>query len=64
LALRARIVLAWEGTQNKEVATRLQIDLATVGKWRRRLSRNASTVCATNPARVRRASSRTRGSQR
>ena len=37
LALRARIVLACaEGAQNKEVAVRLQVDKATVGKWRRR----------------------------
>lgn len=37
LALRARIVLACaEGAQNKDVAERLQIDKATVGKWRRR----------------------------
>jgi transposase len=37
LALRARIVLGCaEGHQNKEVAARLQVDKATVGKWRRR----------------------------
>jgi transposase-like protein len=37
LALRARIVLACaEGGQNKEVAARLGLDRATVGKWRRR----------------------------
>jgi len=37
LALRARIVLACaEGGQNKDVATGLGLDRATVGKWRRR----------------------------
>jgi transposase len=37
LALRARIVLGCaEGAQNKDVAARLQIDRATVGKWRGR----------------------------
>ena len=37
LALRARIVLACaEGAQNKDVADRLQVSKATVGKWRRR----------------------------
>jgi transposase len=37
LALRARIVLACaDGAQNNEVAVRLQIAKATVGKWRRR----------------------------
>jgi transposase len=37
LALRARIVLGCaEGAPNKDVATRLQVDRATVGKWRRR----------------------------
>jgi transposase len=37
LALRARIVLACaEGEQNKDVAGRLGVDSATVGKWRRR----------------------------
>jgi transposase len=39
LALRARIVLGCaEGAQNKDVATRLQVDRATVGKWRRRFA--------------------------
>lgn len=37
LALRARIVLACaEGSQNKEVAAKLCVVEATVGKWRRR----------------------------
>jgi transposase len=37
LALRARIVLACaEGDRNKDVAARLGLDRATVGKWRRR----------------------------
>src|SRR5471032_1795856 len=39
LALRARIVLACaEGAQNKDVAARLSLDSATVGKWRRRFA--------------------------
>lgn len=39
LALRARIVLACaEGGQNTEVAARLGLDRATVGKWRRRFA--------------------------
>jgi transposase-like protein len=37
LALRARIVLACaEGGQNKDIAVQLNLDRATVGKWRRR----------------------------
>src|SRR5258706_1477820 len=37
IAMRARIVLACaEGSQNKEVAAKLGLDEATVGKWRRR----------------------------
>ena len=37
LATRARIVLACaEGLDNKDVAARLGINTATVGKWRRR----------------------------
>jgi len=37
LATRARIVLACaEGLDNKDVAARLDINIATVGKWRRR----------------------------
>jgi transposase len=39
LAMRARIVLACaEGSQNKDVATKLGVDQVTVGKWRRRFS--------------------------
>ena len=39
LALRARIVLACaEGAQNKDVAAKLSLDSATVGKWRRRFA--------------------------
>src|SRR6266849_7158238 len=41
LALRARIVLACaEGAQNKDVAARLSLDSATVGKWRRRFAQH------------------------
>src|SRR3990170_4779136 len=37
LALRARIILGCaEGAQNTDVAVRLGVDRATVGKWRRR----------------------------
>jgi len=37
LALRARIVLACaEGGENKDIAAKLGLDRATVGKWRRR----------------------------
>jgi transposase len=37
LALRSRIVLACaEGLDNKDVAARLQINVVTVGKWRKR----------------------------
>lgn len=37
VAFRARIVLACaEGGENKDVATQLDVDRATVGKWRRR----------------------------
>jgi transposase len=37
LALRARIVLGCaQGAENKEVASRLQVDRMIVGKWRRR----------------------------
>src|SRR4051812_40771720 len=39
LAARARIVLACaEGEQNKVVAARLDLDVATVAKWRRRFA--------------------------
>jgi hypothetical protein len=41
LALSARIVLAGaEGAQNKDVAARLSLDSATVGKWRHRFSQH------------------------
>jgi transposase len=41
LALRARIVLACaEGGQNKDVAARLSLDSATVGKWRWRFAQH------------------------
>src|SRR5262245_53531437 len=37
LALRSRIVLACaEGLDNKDVATRLRVNVVTVGKWRQR----------------------------
>jgi transposase len=39
LALRARIILACAGgEQNKRVAARLDVDVDTVGKWRRRFA--------------------------
>jgi len=39
LALRARIMLACaEGEQNKRVAAQLDVDVDTVGKWRRRFA--------------------------
>lgn len=52
LALRARIVLTCaEGGQNKEVAARLGLDRATVGKWRRRfVERRVWTGCMTSRA--------------
>jgi transposase len=39
LAARGRIILACaEGEQNKVVATRLDVDVVSVAKWRRRLA--------------------------
>lgn len=37
--MRAQIVLACaDGAQNKDVAARLSLDGATIGKWRRRFA--------------------------
>jgi hypothetical protein len=43
-----------EGVQNKQVAARLQVDRATVGKWRRRSNRKmvAETHSAVGPGRA------------
>jgi DNA-binding NarL/FixJ family response regulator len=47
--LRCRIVLAAaEGQQSKEIAERLGCSRHTVGKWRRRFARRASTACTTS----------------
>ena len=54
LALRARIVLlAGEGIANKEVAARLGIDPATVGKGRRRFLTDRARTTAPATARPR-----------
>ena len=63
LALRCRIVLAaGEGQQSKEIAARLGCSRHTVGKWRGRFARAASTVCTTSRGRVSRARSATKTS--
>jgi transposase len=50
LATRARIVLACaEGRDNQDVASRLRVSIATVGKWRKRFLENRLEVLADEP---------------
>jgi transposase len=50
LAIRARIVLACaEGRDNQDVASRLGVSIATVGKWRKRFLENRLEGLADEP---------------